>query len=728
MGSHFDEETPTFTLDDINHAFDDGEFCFYLQPKCNAVTGAIVGMEALIRWNHPEYGVITPDRFIPLLEQAKMVTRFDFYIWRSVCEMLARWQREGRNTVPVSVNVSMTDIDAVDVARTLGDMLDRYGVDPGLLQVEITESVIAQNFEVVASTIHDLHECGIAVLMDDFGSAYSSLNMLKDINVEAIKLDMKFLDLNFDNEAKGLKIVEAVLDMAYQLRIGVIAEGAQTAQQVNQLRELGCIYIQGYFFFKPLTVEQAEDLLEKRSDCHQFWNISRDLRQKDYRKSHGGRALLESSSVAAHAFELLEKGVSEISRLNLMTGEYRVIRRDSVLPEVPSDDFSDYCETLVDERIIHPRDAMKFLTFMNLPDLRHRLFDDRRSVFTYFASEIEAESGIVAFNILVSDEVGADDPWAVVLVETNLPFDLLARDLQIGYRQDSLTGLLNRNAYDADVRRKDIFAGKSVVCMYIDLIGLHEVNNHLGHAKGDKTLCDVADAARAFFGDDRIYRIGGDEFVVLSSSHTLEQTRKQAFYMATQLRDRGCEISVGMATAHGGDDLPKAIEQAETEMRAAKKAYYAQNGNRRQARMLNEKLEGILVHSQDMEQLLWYLHVRYTVAYVVDLRADTHRPIVSGQLFLRMLREHGGSFKETIHAYCDEMVAPQCRSSFQLLFDYEFVQARVRATGALQYGYTKTNGERILITIFPSRNSAHETIWVFSKADLPQVEEELFDD
>lgn len=303
MDRRSDEETPTFTLDDINHAFDDDEFCFYLQPKCNAVTGAIVGMEALVRWNHPKYGVITPDKFIPLLGQAKTVTRFDFHIWRSVCEMLACWQREGRNTVPVSVNVSMTDIDAVDVARTLGDMLDRYGVDPGLLQVEITESAIAQNFDVVSSTIHDLHECGIVVLMDDFGSAYSSLNMLKDINVEAIKLDMKFLDLNSGNEAKGLKIVEAVIDMAYQLRIGVIAEGAQTAQQVNQLRELGCIYIQGYFFFKPLTVEQAEDLLEKRSDCHRFWNISRDLRQKDYRKSHNGRALLESSSVAIEQAE-----------------------------------------------------------------------------------------------------------------------------------------------------------------------------------------------------------------------------------------------------------------------------------------------------------------------------------------------------------------------------------------------------------------------------------------
>ena len=212
-----DEIVPRFSLDDINQAFDNNEFCFYLQPKCNAETGAIVGAEALVRWNHPEYGLVSPGEFIPLLERESMVTRFDLFIWRSVCEMLSRWDGEGRNLVPVSVNVSMTDIESIDVARVLGDLLDRFSIDARLLQVEITESAIAHNMDVVEETIRDLHARGIAVLMDDFGSAYSSLNMLKDINVDAIKLDMKFVDLNADNAAKGLKIIESVIDMAYQL-------------------------------------------------------------------------------------------------------------------------------------------------------------------------------------------------------------------------------------------------------------------------------------------------------------------------------------------------------------------------------------------------------------------------------------------------------------------------------------------------------------------------------
>ena len=139
-----DELVPELTLDDINRAFDDNEFCFYLQPKCNAVTGAIVGAEALARWNHPKYGVISPGRFVPALEQAGQISRLDMFVWRSVVRMLARWEREGRNLVPISLNVSMVDIDQMDVADTLTGLLNEYDVDARLLQAEITDITIQE--------------------------------------------------------------------------------------------------------------------------------------------------------------------------------------------------------------------------------------------------------------------------------------------------------------------------------------------------------------------------------------------------------------------------------------------------------------------------------------------------------------------------------------------------------------------------------------------------------
>lgn len=722
-----DEIVPRFSLDDINQAFDNNEFCFYLQPKCNAETGAIVGAEALVRWNHPEYGLVSPGEFIPLLERESMVTRFDLFIWRSVCEMLSRWDGEGRNLVPVSVNVSMTDIEAIDVARVLGDLLDRFSIDARLLQVEITESAIAHNMDVVEETIRDLHARGIAVLMDDFGSAYSSLNMLKDINVDAIKLDMKFVDLNADNAAKGLKIIESVIDMAYQLRLSIIAEGAQTAEQVSKLRELGCMYIQGYYFYRPLTVGKMEDLLEHRPDDQHFWNISKDLMHRDYRMSTNGRSMLESSSLSAHIFEILNKGVAELSRLNLITGEYRTIKRDPKLPDVYADDFHDYCHALVSKRIIHPDDAGEFLKHTRLSDLRDQLFSKKKSEFTYFRSEVEAKTSVIAFGVLVPPDCSEANPWAVVLIGFDLSLDLIAKNMKEIYRQDSLTGLLNRNAYDSDVeqlRSADIGA---VVCVYADMIGLHEVNNHLGHKQGNRMLCEFADAARAFFGDDRLYRIGGDEFVIISSAHTEAQTRKQLNYMRERLHTQGCEISVGVASSESTSDLPKIIEQAENEMRREKKEYYVRGGSKRQLRGLNKKLEDILVRNQDMESLLRHLNGRYSIACMVNLRADSQRAIMVPDYFQKMLDAHDGSFKSALHDYCERLVAPFCKDSFSLLMDYDFIHARVESVGVLQYGYTRNDGEKFLLTIFADRRSKDETMWVFSKDDLPQVELELFE-
>lgn len=722
-----DEIVPRFSLDDINQAFDNNEFCFYLQPKCNAETGALVGAEALVRWNHPEYGLVSPGEFIPLLERESMVTRFDLFIWRSVCEMLSRWDGEGRNLVPVSVNVSMTDIEAIDVARVLGDLLDRFSIDARLLQVEITESAIAHNMDVVEETIRDLHARGIAVLMDDFGSAYSSLNMLKDINVDAIKLDMKFVDLNADNAAKGLKIIESVIDMAYQLRLLIIAEGAQTAEQVSKLRELGCMYIQGYYFYRPLTVGKMEDLLEHRPDDQHFWNISKDLMHRDYRMSTNGRSMLESSSLSAHIFEILNKGVAELSRLNLITGEYRTIKRDPKLPDVYADDFHDYCHALVSKRIIHPDDAGEFLKHTRLSDLRDQLFSKKKSEFTYFRSEVEAKTSVIAFGMLVPPDCSEANPWAVVLIGFDPSLDLIAKNMKEIYRQDSLTGLLNRNAYDSDVeqlRSADIGA---VVCVYADMIGLHEVNNHLGHKQGNRMLCEFADAARAFFGDDRLYRIGGDEFVIISSAHTEAQTRKQLNYMRERLHTQGCEISVGVASSESTSDLPKIIEQAENEMRREKKEYYVRGGSKRQLRGLNKKLEDILVRNQDMESLLRHLNGRYSIACMVNLRTDSQRAIMVPDYFQKMLDAHDGSFKSALHDYCERLVAPFCKDSFSLLMDYDFIHARVESVGVLQYGYTRNDGEKFLLTIFADRRSKDETMWVFSKDDLPQVELELFE-
>lgn len=715
-----DELVPELTLDDINRAFDDNEFCFYLQPKCNAVTGAIVGAEALARWNHPKYGVISPGRFVPALEQAGQISRLDMFVWRSVVRMLARWEREGRNLVPISVNVSMVDIDQMDVADTLTGLLNEYDVDARLLQAEITESAVARNLSKVESTIRKLHADNIAVLMDDFGSAYSSLNMLKDINVDVIKLDMKFIDLDEDNASKGLKIVESVVNMARKLRLLVIAEGAQTKQQVDQLLSVGCRYIQGYYFHEPLPVGRMEKLLAERPDDRHFWDMSNDFMHGSYVPVNG-RTMLETSTLAASTFEILANGVAELSRLNVKTGEYRAVKRDGILPTPETDDFETYVQTLIAERVVHPDDADRFRADMDLASLRSLLFS-QKSAFGVYRSEVLARTGIISFAVIPSRECSESDPWAVVMVGRNLSIESFVRLNGEEYRRDSLTGLLNRNAFDDDVEFIQATHDKPLTVMYIDLIGLHEINNHLGHARGDVVLCELADAARAYFGDDNIYRIGGDEFVIISFAHSMAQSVRQMGYMRQELLDHGCELSVGMAESDDGGDIPDLVNQAENEMRKDKKRYYASGSGKRQLRTLNKQLEDILVRNKDMESLLQHLNTRYSIAYVVNLRADTQRPVVVPGYVQKMLDKHGGSFHEMLLDYCDNLVAPAYRDGFRMLFDYDYVRDRICREGAIRYAYVRNDGERFLITIFPDTHSVDEVMWVFAKEDTSSEE------
>ena len=715
-----DELVPELTFDEIDRAFDNNEFCFYLQPKCNVATGAIVGAEALVRWNHPKYGVVSPGRFVPMLEQAGQISRLDVFVWRSVVRMLARWEREGRNLVPISVNVSMVDIDQMDVADTLTGLLNEYDVDARLLQAEITESAVARNLSKVESTIRKLHADNIAVLMDDFGSAYSSLNMLKDINVDVIKLDMKFIDLNEDNASKGLKIVESVVNMARKLRLLVIAEGAQTKQQVDQLLSVGCRYIQGYYFHEPLPVGRMEKLLAERPDDRHFWDMSNDFMHGSYVPVNG-RTMLETSTLAASTFEILANGVAELSRLNVKTGEYRAVKRDGILPTPETDDFETYVQTLIAERVVHPDDADRFRADMDLASLRSLLFS-QKSAFGVYRSEVLARTGMISFAVIPSRECSESDPWAVVMVGRNLPIGSFVRLNGEEYRRDSLTGLLNRNAFDDDVEFIQATHDKPLTVMYIDLIGLHEINNHLGHARGDVVLCELADAARAYFGDDNIYRIGGDEFVIISFAHSMAQSARQMGYMRQELLDHGCELSVGMAESDDGGDIPDLVNQAENEMRKDKKRYYASGSGKRQLRTLNKQLEDILVRNKDMESLLQHLNTRYSIAYVVNLRADTQRPVVVPGYVQKMLDKHGGSFREMLLDYCDNLVAPAYRDGFRMLFDYDYVRDRICREGAIRYAYVRNDGERFLITIFPDTHSVDEVMWVFAKEDTSSEE------
>ena len=247
---------------ELPEAIATGQIVPFLQPMVDR-EGRIVGAEALVRWIHPSDGILPPGSFIPLLENNGMITGVDRHIWRRACEILARWKQEGREEF-ISINISPKDFAFLDVAAELKGLVKEYGIAPEKLRVEITESVMISDVENPLDILVQLRESGFIVEMDDFGSGYSSLNMLKDMPVDVLKIDMVFLRKSQDT-ARNRTIVRHIISMAKDLGITSVTEGVETEAQYHALKEMGCELFQGYYFSKPVPVEDFESKLSSVS-------------------------------------------------------------------------------------------------------------------------------------------------------------------------------------------------------------------------------------------------------------------------------------------------------------------------------------------------------------------------------------------------------------------------------------------------------------------------------
>lgn len=249
------------TLTEALEAIDKGEIVFFAQPQCDIFTGKVVGAESLARWQHPTKGLVPPGRFIPAMEHAGVIHLLDKAIWERVCEWLRSWIDRGHEPVPISINISRIDIVSLDVPAFLTGLLAKYNIPAKYIKAEITESAYAEDDEAINSTVDRLREAGMLVMMDDFGSGYSSLNMLKSVAVDVLKLDMRFLEISDGEEQKGIGILESIVNMARLMGLPIVVEGVETLSQENVLRNMGCRYVQGFYYYKPLPVEKFEEIL-----------------------------------------------------------------------------------------------------------------------------------------------------------------------------------------------------------------------------------------------------------------------------------------------------------------------------------------------------------------------------------------------------------------------------------------------------------------------------------
>ncbi len=244
-------------INDIDDAIKNKDLKVYYQPKYSIQgdTPVLRSAEALIRWQHPELGLISPGDFIPLFEGNGLIQKLDRYVWKEAACQVGKWKKENGVSVPVSVNVSRMDIYYPRLRDEFIELLEINGLDKNELMLEITESAYADNAEQLVTVIENLRKDGFLIEMDDFGSGYSSLNMLTTIPIDALKMDMKFIR-NMQKDEKSMKLVELVLDIAKFLGIPVIAEGVETEEQLMLLKERGCDIVQGYYFSKPVPPEE----------------------------------------------------------------------------------------------------------------------------------------------------------------------------------------------------------------------------------------------------------------------------------------------------------------------------------------------------------------------------------------------------------------------------------------------------------------------------------------
>lgn len=447
-----------------------------------------------------------------------------------------------------------------------------------------------------------------------------------------------------------------------------------------------------------------------------------------YRTEHFGLDERTAQS-ARDVMDILVGNALAISALDLDTGELRLIKRGIELPQIEADKpmlFSTFNNLLIAQKLIHPEDGDGYLRGTALSALRTVFFSGEKQVYLRYRQKVDGEYRWVALAIVAGKRCESGCTQVAMVLSgangsghANRP----SEPREVDYDCDPLTGLLNRRRFERDLEWWGRNRPETLTCVYIDMVGLHEINNHLGHKAGDGMLCAVAGAMQRMFPLADTYRIGGDEFVVLWADHTGEQGAEAAARIKALLRESNYEISVGVHQIEPDENLEDGVDRAENAMRRDKEAYYRETGNLDQMRVLNEKLERILVEKRDMDMFLRAIAPRYIGVYAVDNDTGRMRSIVIPDRFRRIVKEAKGLFIPALAQYAEEVVADAWRGSFAPLLDLPGVIRRVEREGTVCATFRRRDGAWIRLQVMrylPDEDEGGGTLWIFSAADADE--------
>ena len=488
-------------INDFSHALERGDFQIWFQPKVNIRTDVVSGCEALVRWQHPELGLLTPDTFLQILEDNGRIMELDLYVFEQVCRTLARWDREGREIIPVSVNLSRLHLRRHDFLSPYLDILHQYQLKPHWLELELTETLFTEDSMLISQAFDAIRSHGMRCAIDDFGTGYSSLSILRDANVDTIKLDRSFFGRD-ELDAPTKAVIHTITQLATALGLTCVAEGVDDASMVDFLRTTDCSLVQGYTYSKPLPIEEFEAFAYTKEGRRRFLNTRADNSPGEL--LHHVRSLRSApirnilSSLGNLAVYVIKKDTHELLYFNQRFAE--------VLPQAKPGMLCH--EVLTAHCMACPLSAGGSQQNSTLC-LKHSPFGNGVEVA---AAECLWDDYIPAFIVSIISKSSQDEEKEEItaLRETAAVWKKRAYE-------DDLTRLLRKNRFKEETEMR-IAANRPGALIIIDLDGFKQVNDSLGHQMGDKVLRKSSERIRmSFRTDDVIGRYGGDEFIVFTS-------------------------------------------------------------------------------------------------------------------------------------------------------------------------------------------------------------------
>ena len=548
-------------LDCMEDALYNDQFTVYYQPKHDSISKRVVGAEALVRWHHPQFGFMSPGEFIPLFEKNGFIVKLDAFVVERVCQDINRWQMDGVPIAPVSINVSRKDYLEPGWFDRMINVIDSYGIDHSYIHVEVTESLYANNAEIIIEQVKKAQDLGFLIEMDDFGAGYSSLGMLATFPLDIIKLDISFVNRLDINRI----VIENIINLAHRMGFRTTAEGVENAGQLAVLQELGCDYIQGYLFSSPMPVDRYEDYVQRY--LSEIPNAGARFRMESTEYISPLNSIPDNEKRTVLIIDDNEINRDSLSRI--LAGHYKVLQaRDGKEGlGVLINNYKDISAILLDLQM----PVMNGYEFMEMIRRDH-VFTEIPIIITTIKDSAQEEDRCLRMGAV---EFVAK-PYNPALIIARLGHIIEYRESMKRISEleiDPLTGFKNRKVYYSDIKDINKKKNKKLGIMFLDINSLKYTNDNFGHEAGDRLIGDVAKIVRTVFSDAEIYRLGGDEFVALSFDDNEDAFNKRI------VRLRGClngstSAAIGSVWVDEITDIEQHIALADKLMYKDKSKFY----------------------------------------------------------------------------------------------------------------------------------------------------------